>query len=352
MIRILIADDSELTRVVLRDLLSQDPGIEIVSEVSDGRSAVEQTAKLKPDLVIMDVMMPVMGGLDAVSAIMAATPTPILMLSANTDPQDSRSAFAAIKLGALDVMAKPSGVVTEAFSQIASQLIAKVKSLSRIRVMHHYRAQRPKIEKAETEQVKTEKIKVPLETGQRRILAIGASTGGPKAILQLLQKFPKNLAAAILIVQHITDGFAPGFADWLNRESSLTVRLAEFGDELQPGKVLIAPNNAHLTVNSNRVVLEDSPPLHNCRPAVDALFQSLATQGLATETVAMLLTGMGTDGAAGLGVLQKEGAYTIAQDETSSAIFGMPKAAIDRGAVTQVLPLERMAEVTCRLFAR
>ena len=342
MIRILIADDSELTRVVLRDLLSQDLDILIAGEVSDGRSAVEQTAKLKPDLVIMDVMMPIMGGLEAVAEIMAATPTPILMLSASIDPQDSRSAFAAIKLGALDVMAKPSGIVTEAFSQIASQLIAKVKSLSRIRVIHHYRAQRPKIEKA----------KVPVTNGPRRILAIGASTGGPKAVLQLLQELPKDLAAAVLIVQHIADGFAPGFADWLDRESELPVHLAAAGNELQPGQVLVAPNQLHLSVRSNRVVLEDSPPLHNCRPAVDAMFHSLAEQGLAAETVAVLLTGMGSDGAAGLSSVHKQGAYTIAQNEESCAVFGMPKAAIDRGAATQVLPLENIADVVTRLFAR
>lgn len=340
MIRILIADDSELTRVVLRDLLSQDADVEIAGEVCDGRAAVEQTAKLKPDLVIMDVMMPIMGGLEAVAEIMAATPTPILMLSANTDPHDSRGAFAAIKLGALDVMAKPSGVVSEAFSQIASRLIAKVKSLSRIRVIHHYRAQRPKIEEAT----------VPLSAGPRRILAIGASTGGPKAVLQLLQGLPRNLAASVMIVQHISDGFAAGFADWLDKESTLSVRLAATGDELTNGRVWVAPNNAHMTVRSNRIVLDDSPPLHNCRPAVDAMFHSLADQGLAEETVALLLTGMGTDGAIGMSALQKQGAYTIAQDETSSAIFGMPKAAIARGAVTQVLPLEHMAKVVSRLF--
>lgn len=342
MIRTLIADDSELTRVVLRDLLSQDTAIEIVGEVSDGRAAVEQTAKLKPDLVIMDVMMPIMGGLEAVAEIMAATPTPILMLSANTDRHDSQSAFAAIKLGALDVMEKPSGVVTEAFSQIACRLIAKVKSLSRIKVIHHYRVQRPRVERAA----------IPVSTAPRRILAIGASTGGPKAVLQLLQELPGNLAAAVLIVQHIADGFAPGFADWLSRESALTVRLATPGETLQAGTVLIAPNNAHLTVQSNRIALEDSPPKNNCRPAVDVLFHSLADQGLAAETVALLLTGMGADGAAGMDTLKKQGAYTIAQDEASSAIFGMPKAAIERGAATEVLPLEHIAEVVCRLFTR
>jgi two-component system chemotaxis response regulator CheB len=340
MIRIIIADDSELTRVVLRDLLSQDPGVEVVCEVSDGRAAVDQTSRLKPDLVIMDVMMPVMDGLEAVAEIMSTTPTPILMLSANTDPKDSRSAFAAIKLGALDVMEKPSGVVTEAFSKIAKQLIAKVKILSRIRVIHHYRAQRSKI---------TE-IKGPLPAGPRRNQAIGASTGGPKAVLQLLQGLPKDLAAAVLIVQHIADGFAPGFADWLNREAALPVRLAVAGAELQVGQVLVAPNKTHLKLKSNRIILEASAPLHNCRPAVDALFLSLVEQKLAAETVAVLLTGMGTDGAAGLESLKQQGAFTITQDEASCAVFGMPKAAIERGAAIQVLPLEHIAGVASRLI--
>jgi two-component system chemotaxis response regulator CheB len=346
MIRILIADDSELTRVVLRDLLSQDSDIQVICEVSDGRSAVEQTGKLRPDLVIMDVMMPVMDGIEATAEIMAVTPTPILMLSANTDPQDSRSAFAAIKSGALDVMAKPGGVVTEAFTQIAKQLIAKVKSLSRIRVIHHYRAQRPR-----PAQTGLEPPGLVQPAAPRKILAIGASTGGPKAVLQLLQGLPRTLAAAVLVVQHIADGFAPGFADWLDRETALPVRLAGDGSPLQPGQVLIAPNRAHLTVRSNRVALEDSPPLHNCRPAVDALFNSLAVTPSAAETVAVLLTGMGTDGAVGMQSLQKLGAYTIAQDEASCAVFGMPKTAIERGAVNQVLPLENIAGVVCRLFA-
>lgn len=343
MIRILIADDSELVRVVLRDLVMQDPEISVVAEVSDGRSAVEETAKHRPDLVIMDVMMPVMDGIEAVAEIMAVTPTPILMLSAKTDPQDSRSAFAAIRLGALDVMEKPSGVITEAFSQIAAQLIAKIKSLSRIRVIHHYRSQKP---------VEKKPIDVELPDETRNFLAIGASTGGPKAVLQLLQGLPKDLDAAVMIVQHIADGFAPGFADWLNRESGLPVRIAKSGDELLPGRVLVAPNQKHMKVHSERIRLEDSVPLHNCRPAVDALFLSLAEQGLAAKSVAVLLTGMGQDGAKGLGAMRKHGAYTIAQDEESCSVFGMPKAAIALGAASRVLPLENMSEVVTHLFKR
>jgi two-component system chemotaxis response regulator CheB len=341
MIRVLLADDSLLTRAVLRDLLARDPEIQIVAEVGDGRAAVEQTALLKPDLVIMDVMMPVMDGIEAVGEIMSRCPTPVLMLSANTDPTDSRSAFSAIRLGALDVMAKPAGVTSEAFALLADLLIAKVRSLSRIRVMHHFRPAR--------REVPQPKI---LPRGRRRILAIGASTGGPKAVLQLLRELPATLDAAVLIVQHIADGFAAGFADWLDREVPLPVALAREGEGLQTRRVLIAPNGVHLTINgSGRIALRQTPPLHNCRPAADALFQSLFDARLGGEVVGVILTGMGTDGADGLKVLHEQGAYTLAQDEASCAVFGMPKAAIDRGAIDQVLPLGAIAASVRPFFA-
>jgi two-component system chemotaxis response regulator CheB len=343
LIRVLIADDSLLIRTVLRDLLAADPQIEIVGEAGDGRVAVELTARLKPDLVIMDVMMPVMDGLEAVAEIMASTPVPILMLSANTDPADSRSAFAAIRLGALDVMAKPAGATTAAFADLSSQLIGKVRSLSRIRVMHHFRSQRrPAVYPPAVS---------PPPVGRRRLLAIGASTGGPKAVLQLLKELPADLSAAGLIVQHIADGFAAGFAEWLDREVPLKVALARENDALQPGRLLVAPNGTHLTVTAGgKVALRDMAPLHNCRPAADALFQSLASAGLGGETVGVVLTGMGSDGASGLKALHGQGAYTLAQDEASCAVFGMPKAAIDAGGVDRVLPLAEMAGVIRPLF--
>lgn len=340
MIRVLIADDSPLIRAVLRDLLARDQEIQIAGEVGDGRAAVAQTALLKPDLVIMDVMMPEMDGIEAVAEIMARTPTPILMLSANTDPTDSRSAFSAIRLGALDVMAKPAGITSGAFDHLADLLVARVRSLSRIRVMHHFRSSRRNLPPAPV---------VP--EGRRRILAIGASTGGPKAVMQLLKELPATLGAAVLIVQHISDGFAAGFADWLDREVPLPVALAQEGEAPPLGRVLVAPNGTHLTIGSGgRVALRQTPPLHNCRPAVDALFHSLAENGQGAETVGVLLTGMGTDGAAGLKALHGQGAFTVAQDEATCAVFGMPKAAIDRGAVDQVLPLADIAGVVRPLF--
>jgi two-component system, chemotaxis family, protein-glutamate methylesterase/glutaminase len=331
MVRVLIADDSLLTRVVLKDLLARDAEIEVIAEVCNGRDAVTETCRLRPDLVIMDVMMPIMDGIAAVTEIMSTCPTPILVLSGNVDVADSRCAFTALRHGALDVMAKPQGLVTEAFNVVAELLIEKVKFLARIRVMHHFRRQRQP----------SPALPVSISpSGQKRtLLAIGASTGGPKAVLRLVKELPAQTGAAILIVQHIASGFAAGFAEWLDRECACRVRLACHGDSLEAGVALVAPTGLHMLVRGERIVLEESPPVNCCRPSVDSLFFSIAAERLAGRTVGVLLTGMGRDGAEGLAALKEQGASTIAQDEASCAVFGMPKAAIQLQAAQRVLSL-------------
>ena len=331
MVRVLIADDSLLTRTVLKDLLARDREIEVIGEASDGRQAVDMTCQLKPDLVLMDVMMPVMDGLTAVIEIMALCATPILVLSANVDPNDSHSAFNAIRHGALDVMEKPAGIANGAFGEIAAALINKIKVLARVRVIHHFRRPRQSA-------TAPSPVAVPVVAG-RNLLAIGASTGGPKAVMSLLKELPVGRRARLLIVQHIAPGFAPGFAEWLDRESGLTVRLARDGEVPAEGVALVAPNGAQMEVQGGRIRLLDTPPVNSCRPSVDVLFRSLAKDGLAPSLVAVLLTGMGQDGAEGMVALKAAGSYNIAQDEASSAVFGMPRAAIQMGAVHQVLPL-------------
>ncbi len=297
----------------------------------------QEARRLRPDLIIMDVQMPVMDGLAAVVEIMADCPTPILVLSASVAPGDSRCAFNAIRHGALDVMGKPQGG-GESLEVIAGQLIEKVKTLARVRVIHHFR-RRPVAPAP------------PANGGRRDILAIGASTGGPPAILRLLKEFPRTTSARILIVQHIAAGFAAGFADWLNRETDLSVRLARTGDPLEPGMALVAPNGSHLLVQGERVVLSPDPPVNSCRPSVDVLFASLANC-LAARTAAVLLTGMGRDGAEGMAALRRAGAYTIAQDEGSCAIFGMPRVAIEAGSAMQVLPLNDIPSMLLSLLRR
>lgn len=343
MIRVLIADDSMLVRVVLRDILARDAGIEVVGEVQDGRQALAETCRLRPDLVIMDIVMPVMDGLDAVKEIMATCPTPILILSGKVDPQDSRSAFNAIRLGALDVLEKPQGVAGDGYERIGEELLARVRSLARVKVIHHFRRGGP---------LTSVPVPSPQPAGSRKILAIGSSTGGPKVVMRLMKELSPDLDARVLIVQHIANGFADGFAEWLDRESGFRVRIARHGDPLEKGVALVAPNSVHLEVVDERVTLTDSEPLNCCKPAVDALFRSLARPGVAGRVAAVLLTGMGRDGAEGMAALHKLGAWTIAQDEATSIVFGMPKAAIDLGAVDQTLPIGEIAPAVTRLFQR
>lgn len=337
MTRVVIVDDSRVVRMMVRRILEADPGLQVVGEAGDGREAVALTLKLLPDLVVMDVMMPVMDGLAAVEEIMARRPTPILVLSANADPGDSLCAFKAIALGALDVMIKPTGGL-EGEGSFALQLREKVKFLSGIRVMHHFRGRRRQAEP-------------PPRGDGRRIVAIGASTGGPKAVQYLLRRIPLEARAQILIVQHIAAGFTEGFARWLDEESSYSVRVARSGDVLQDGVALVAPDGRQMEVRDGKVLLFPGPPVNSCRPSVDVLFHSLAEE-LAPRVVGVLLTGMGRDGAAGMLRLKEKGGFTIVQDEATSAIYGMPAAAIALGAAHQVLPLEGIPPALAALLQK
>jgi two-component system chemotaxis response regulator CheB len=338
MIRVLLADDSFLTLSILKDLLAQDPQIEVVGEAYDGRQAVDMVAHYRPDLLIMDVMMPVMDGLTAVQEIMKISALPILILSANKAAGEQSNAFNAIRLGALDVMRKPEGLSGAAWDAFASTLLAQIHTLSRVRVIHHFRTPRKRAATASL---------LPDLSTCRSIVAIGASTGGPKVVMKILKELPAECKASVVIVQHIANGFAAGFAEWINAESSYNVRLAREGDALEPGVALVAPCDQHMEIRNERVVLTATPQVNGCRPSIDNLFFSLAKEN-ATAVVAVLLTGMGRDGAEGLLALKEGGAYTIAQDEATSAVYGMPKVAFDLGGVREVQPAVKIAAAITR----
>jgi two-component system chemotaxis response regulator CheB len=338
MIRVLLADDSMLVRMVLRDALNSAEGIDVVGEAINGREAVSLTETLRPDIVIMDIMMPEMGGLEATEVIMANCPTPILVLSATLDNKDVKLAFTAIKKGALDVMGKPEAVTSSGQGEFIARLIDRVRLLARIKVIHHiHKERRPPIPVA------------PGNGKVRNILAIGASTGGPKAVMSILKTLPKGFPAAVFIVQHISSGFASGFAHWLDLESVINVRLAATGDLPEAGTALVAPTDCQMLFESGRIKLVDAPAVNSCRPSIDVFFKSLAG-GAAAESVGVLLTGMGRDGAQGLSLLREKGCLTIAQDEKSSVVFGMPKAAIALNAAERVLPLDAIPEALTHIF--
>ena len=337
MIRALVVDDSKTAREVIRDLLNSDPGIEVIGEARDGQEALEKVSELRPDIITMDVIMPVKDGLEAIEEIMAYQPTPILVLSSTVNDRKVNTAFKAIQLGALDVMAKPGGFTTEGLMRVKKELIDKVKLLAGIKVISHPRGR------------KKSRQKLPKTTTapSGKIVAIGASTGGPQAIMTILKELPADFPGGMFIVQHITSGFSKGFARWLSQESRLNVKEAEQGEPVDPGTVLVAPSDLHLEIIDERVQLTDSPLVNSCRPSADKLFTSVA-RCYGNKAIGVILTGMGKDGTKGIKEIKENGGVTIAQDEQSSTIFGMPKSAISLNVIDWVLPLSEIGKELMR----
>ncbi len=328
-VRVLIVDDSPVAREVLKNVLEADAGIRVVGMAATGREAVELTARLRPDLVTMDLVMPGMDGMEATQHIMARHPTPILFLSAFIGQQGSYSRSDALAAGALDVVEKPSPMPDPRWQTDA--LVKKVKALAQVTVVTHmYRAPRD-----------ARRQPIVSATASRlaaAVVGIGASTGGPKIVDDLLSALPSTYGPAVLVVQHMAEGFMNAMVTSLRQRCVLEIKVAEDGDRLQPGRVLLAPPSAHLTVSSGgRVRIDDQPAVRGFRPSIDVMFASLArTYG--ARAAGILLTGMGVDGAAGLLAIREAGGKTLVQDEASCVVFGMPRAAIELGAVQHVLP--------------
>ncbi len=341
MINVLVTDDSPLTRTVLRDIFRMAGDITVVGEAGNGSEAVAMAALLKPDLIVMDLMMPVMDGLEAIEEIMANSPTPILVLSATVDDREINRAFSAIKKGALDVMEKPEGASTDRNEEFARRLVDKVRLLARIKVIRHPRR------RAREDALPV----ISYRDVDRTVLAIGASTGGPKAVMSIMKSLPAQFDAATFIVQHIAEGFTRGFAQWLDQESSIRVRLAADGDEAVRGTALVAPDDCHMVFEQGRIRLVHSEPVNCCRPSIDVFFNSLSA-AFGARVVGVLLTGMGKDGAQGLLRIRERGGVTLVQDEQSCTVFGMPKAAISLDAVDEVLPLAGIPAAICRIFGQ
>jgi len=347
MIKVLIVDDSPVTRGVLRDWLEKEKDLKVIGEAKDGSEAFELVENLSPNLVIMDILMPKMNGLEATEKIMAYHPTPILVFSSAVNDRELNIAFEAISRGALDVMAKPDGMRKNE-QRAKEELLKRIRILSRIPVIPHPRGKMT-ARRQPPGLIEIEAAKIPLPEQKYEILAIGASTGGPKAICDILRLFPKEFPAPIVVVQHIADTFIEGMASWLDRESELTVKVAAPGEKLKPGVVYLAPPDQHLLIKDHKVELSNSHQVNNCRPSVDILFQSLA-EAYGKKAVAVLLTGMGSDGAAGMKKIHDQGGRTIVQDEQSSIVFGMPASAIELGGVDQVAPLDKISSAIFQAF--
>lgn len=344
--RVLVVEDSLTVRKRLLEVLASDSEIEVIGEAADGKSAIELCERLRPDVVTLDLMLPVMTGLSATEHIMAYCPTPILIVSASTNRGELFKTYDALAAGAVEVLEKPRG--DELDETWERDFLSLVKLVARIKVITHPRA-RLSLTRSEPAGPATRS-----NAASARCVAIGASTGGPAAVADVLRALPPNFPLPILLVIHIGTIFAPALAEWLNAQSPIRVAHAKHGEPLPPvgtPRVLMAPPEHHLIVRHGQLELSRGPERHSCRPSVDVLFESLAAdQG--SETIACLLTGMGRDGAAGLLALRRAGAITIAQDEASSVIYGMPREAAQLGAAMEVLPLDRIGPSLIGLAAR
>lgn len=343
MIRVLIVEDSRVAQELLVHIFSADPAIEVVGVVNNGEEALEAVQRLRPDVVTMDIHMPRLDGYEASLAIMETLPTPIVIVSASTTAKEAASSFRAFEAGALAMLARPPAPDHPGFAADARNLIQTAKLMSEIKLVR--RAPRPKAGVQPSAAAAWPKPLSPADIG---VVAIGASTGGPQALHTILSGLPAGFGAPVLIVQHIALRFAAGFVEWLSRASGFPVMIAAAGETLVPGQGYLAPEGFHLGVGrSSQIVLSADPPDNGLRPSVHHLFRCVADV-FGPHAIGVLLTGMGKDGAEGLLGMRRKGAVTIAQDEASSIIYGMPGEAVKLGAATHCLPPE---DITAMLAA-
>ncbi|HEY1013157.1 MAG TPA: chemotaxis-specific protein-glutamate methyltransferase CheB [Herpetosiphonaceae bacterium] len=342
-IKVLIADDSSLVRRIIRTVLTSDPLIQVVGEARNGLEAVELVAKLRPDIVTMDVRMPVLDGLGATEEIMAYHPTPILVLTGSIDRHDSGFTFQMLSAGALEVIEKPRDFVGSQSEAVRRHLIERVKMLARVKVVTHLRGRRrSRLVPAAEDAAAPVQLPAPLLPGSQRVVLIGASTGGPKVLHTMLGMLPPTFAGSLVIVQHIAEGFVANMVEWRGGNSALPVVLAADGMIIRPRQVIVAPDTHHLRLDEQCRISLDLEPRALQYPSIDVTMHS-AAEHCAKRTIGVILSGMGRDGAAGLLALRRAGAATLVQDEASSAIFGMPRAALENGAASETVSAAQLA---------
>jgi len=336
MIKVLIVEDSPTVRRLLRAIVESDPRMKVVGEAANGEEAVAARRNLDPDVISMDISMPKMDGIEATRLIMADSPCPIVIATASLDRRPEELRKACLEAGALAVLPKPSSLPGS--DGDADELLRQLRVMSGVRVVRR-RATTPTTSQAEA-------IHREYTWGGRspvRLLAIGASTGGPPALQLILSDLPEDFQVPIVIVQHISLGFVKGFVSWLDETVNLEVKLAQSGETLRPGTVYIAPDEKHLRVTrSGAAILGREGPIGGHRPAVNALFDSVATS-YGDSAAAVLLTGMGRDGASGLKNVRNAGGRTLAQDEATCVVYGMPKEAVLLGAAEHIAPIEKIS---------
>ena len=341
MIRVLVVEDSPTVREFLLQVLRADPAIEVIGVAESGEEALAAVERTRPDVVTMDVHMPRMNGYEATRRIMESHPTPIVIVSGTTDVTDTARAFHAIEAGALAVLPRPTGFGHAEHQRSAAELVRTVKLMSEVKVVKRW----PRSRAPETASPLSTYPKhlAPLpEPSRIRLVAIGASTGGPPAIQKILSQLPRDFPASVLIVQHIAAGFTQGFVDWLAQSSNLPMQTPVQGELPLMGHVYVAPDRMHMGLGlRGRLELSDASPENGQRPAVSYLFRSVA-KIYGSSAAGVLLTGMGKDGSRELLEMREHGAVTIAQDRDSSVVFGMPGEAIKMGGAVYILPPQKI----------
>lgn len=398
MIRVLIADDSAFMRKVLSDMFASQPDFEVAGTARNGQETVERVRELSPDLVTLDVNMPVMDGLEALDIIMKEHPIPVVMLSSLTQ-KGTEQTVKALALGAVDFISKAGGSISS-IDGITGEILEKCRAAAKAHARKTTLAPPPKPVSAGPPVMK--RIQLPLRQGYKpqesarppepaapahtfakrnnpllkrnanppappnrpsalpmtdmgrgaeKLVVIGTSTGGPQALQNVITRLPGNLPCGVVIVQHMPAGFTKALADRLNTISEIAVKEAEDGDSIRPGQVYIAPGNYHLRIrNGTQIVLGQDPPVGNHRPAVNVMFSSVASLG--RKLVAVIMTGMGCDGCEGMREIKEAGGYSIAQDEPTCVVYGMPKAVVDAGLADEIKPVQNIAQAIVEAVKR
>lgn len=358
-IRALIVDDSALIRKLLSDVLSEDPNLRVIGTAVNGKDGLEKIGKLRPDVVLLDNVMPVLDGLKTLARIMKECPTPVVMVSALGERAEEIT-LTAFEYGAVDLIQKPEGILSQSMPDMAEEICRKIRAaakanLENLECMRNQELEKPKINKSEE---KIEENRSWKETASvRNVLAIGASTGGPRALEKLISSFPADIPAAVLVVQHMPAGFTASLSKRLNSKTALRVKEAQEGDTIEEGTVLVAPGNYHMeivqkTVNGLKkevVHLSCGPKELGSRPSVNALFRSIAPI-YGSKVVSLVLTGMNCDGADGAEQVKKMGGKVIAEAQSSCVIYGMPKEVVRRKLADFVLPLDKIAEEIIKII--
>ncbi len=341
-IKVLVVEDSALQRRVITDILSSDSDIEVVGTANNGKTAIFKNDTLNPDVITLDIEMPIMDGLECLRNIIEKNPKPVIMMSVLTQ-HGTEATFKALEYGAVDFIPKPSRRLSFPVEEIASQLIEKVKSVYSLKIKESIKSNLSEfdgIDKKANDLAVAEYEGSPVSD---KIIGIGTSTGGPSALLKVFRNLPDNFPSSIFVVQHMPGGFTQAFAERLNQNSKLNVKEAEDGDRIKPGCGYIAPGHSHMKIvkgkNGNVINIYQGEKVNGHRPSIDVLFESIAKR-YTKKAVCVIMTGMGSDGSNGILKVKESGGHTIAQDRETSVVYGMNRVAVDKGAIDEIIPLK------------